>query len=525
MSHEAHEKLARLEISLGKGTTGATEYKQQKWEILQNLHSQAQIVKPVFRDQRKRKIEDSRGVSFNYIAPSPFIFGPDGDYAELKSGIYMATFPVTVGEFRIFLQESGWDYPEADLEQLLVVCPDPNCPVSHVSWIDAKEYCRWLRRETKEYYSLPTENEWEIAARGIDGRLYPWGYEEPDSDYACFQGEKQYNGTVPVGATPNNQSPYGCMDMVGNVWEWCLDSVDDPRDPHILRGGSWRNNVEYVTCIAQSFSFPPEKRINYGGFRIIYLPEDLLQDYQKQQDSDIEMPKRRLKIVNQDLDLMETTSDDPSAPNDNSLQPSSVNQLANGTSTEESTLSPSINFREMRQNFKSVEHEIQEPPKNIEGLKKINPTQFQETKVSEGQKKVVKIPNNFKKSSVGVPTTKGYKEEIKSVHVPQNAPAKHSPQSDYDSLELIVETNQRITKPKSKTQERKKSSKRFPSPPSKGKPRSGTQTSINNPVTVEDNHTTQSKKRSKVTLYTAYGVWSILLVSFFVVLTIKIFHL
>ena len=66
------------------------------------------------------------------------------------------------------------------------------------------------------------------------------------------------------------------MDMVGNVWEWCIDSVDDPNDPHILRGGSWCNNVDYASCTSRTFSHPPDKRVDYGGFRVMYLLPDML---------------------------------------------------------------------------------------------------------------------------------------------------------------------------------------------------------------------------------------------------------
>jgi hypothetical protein len=71
------------------------------------------------------------------------------------------------------------------------------------------------------------------------------------------------------------------MGMIGNVWEWMVDDVDDPRDPHILRGGSWCNTVDFANTISSTFSFPPTKRIDYGGFRLVYLPHDMLIEYRK----------------------------------------------------------------------------------------------------------------------------------------------------------------------------------------------------------------------------------------------------
>ena len=329
MSKDAHSLLARLEIRFNKGDVSSENYKSEKWEILQELHRHRKTIKPIFRDQRKRKLQDSLGIWYNYIPASPFIFGPENEYAELKAGIYMATYPVTVSEFRNFLENSGWDYPETDLEKMSQVCPDPNCPVSYVSWNDAKEYCRWLRKETKEYYSLPNEYEWEIAARGIDGRLYPWGYKKPDVDSACFQGEKRYYGTVPVNSFTDNQSPFGCMDLVGNVWEWCLDGLDDPRDPHILRGGSWRNDREHANCISQSYGYPPEKRIDYGGFRVIYLPEDMLYDY-RHTDDDLEAPEKQMRIGYHPLNTAEISSN----PSNVSVAPPSRDFLIEPTREE-----------------------------------------------------------------------------------------------------------------------------------------------------------------------------------------------
>jgi formylglycine-generating enzyme required for sulfatase activity len=92
-------------------------------------------------------------------------------------------------------------------------------PVNEVSWVGAREYCSWLNKR------LPTEAEWEKAARGVDGRKYPWGSALPNTKLALFGSP--YNSSVPVDAFPDGASPYGILDMAGNQWEW-VSSIYQP---------------------------------------------------------------------------------------------------------------------------------------------------------------------------------------------------------------------------------------------------------------------------------------------------------
>jgi serine/threonine-protein kinase len=279
---DAKAMLEKLEDQLILGEIMESDYKQLKWKIVQQLREAGETVPAVMGSVQRAEVFDTLGNPYCHIPADQFIMGPEDEMGELLAPINMAKFPVTVEQFVEFLQDSGYDYPMEDIEQMYQVSPEPDCPVSHVSWNDAKEYCRWLRKITQEYYSLPNELEWEIAARGIDGRFYPWGNDAPSSDMACFQtDENPHHSTAPVGDYEHNHSPYGCTGMVGNVWEWMVDDVDDPRDPHILRGGSWCNTVDFANTISSTFSFPPTKRIDYGGFRLIYLPHDMLIEYRK----------------------------------------------------------------------------------------------------------------------------------------------------------------------------------------------------------------------------------------------------
>ncbi|HLV96037.1 MAG TPA: formylglycine-generating enzyme family protein [Candidatus Acidoferrales bacterium] len=155
----------------------------------------------------------------------------------------------------------------------------PEQPVVAPSWFDAVAYCDWLSRMTGQPYRLPTEAEWERAARGgIEQKPYPWGDEPPESlpNYAS----RWKTGPEPVGRAERNA--YGLCDIGANVHEWCSDwfnadyySVSPERNPpgpidgkrHASRGGSWRHYTKVSRCAARS-SIPPEFQYADYGFRV-----------------------------------------------------------------------------------------------------------------------------------------------------------------------------------------------------------------------------------------------------------------
>jgi formylglycine-generating enzyme required for sulfatase activity len=166
-------------------------------------------------------------------------------------------------------------------------------PVESVSWYDAQEFIRRLNlREPKAQYRLPTEAEWEYAARGADGRWYPWGHTFDATrlnfcDRNCNHVWRDstvsdgHSGTAPVGSYANGVSPFGVHDMVGNVWEWVGDrhglytvtTRTDPQGPEsgefrVMRGGSWDNNAGLCRVTARLY-IAPHHRFDFLGFRLV----------------------------------------------------------------------------------------------------------------------------------------------------------------------------------------------------------------------------------------------------------------
>ena len=225
-------------------------------------------------------IKDSLGHEYCIIPQGQYYIGVENELTDIEVSFSLARFPVTVKDYFEFVEESSTQYSADERNTINTISPYPNCPVVLVSWEDAKNYCRWLRKKTGDYYALPTITEWEAAARGKDGRVYPWGQEEPNYEICCFDdGSLQPQGTCSVDYFNGNSSPFGCEGMIGNVMEWTLDSFDDDRDPHILKGGSWASSKEFCNNVTPCMSFPPSDRRDLFGLRLLYLTKDMYKTY------------------------------------------------------------------------------------------------------------------------------------------------------------------------------------------------------------------------------------------------------
>ena len=274
---------------------------------------------PRFRQDRWY-LPDEDLLGFVEIPEGPFLMGSDPQTAksayeheqpqhELSlPTFYLARYPVTVAQFRAFVEDSGHQPAGEESHEGLL-----NHPVVNVSWRAAMEYCEWLAEKLRTHDDtpeplgtllrdgsgdgkpwrivLPSEAEWEKAARGADGRVYPWGN---DFDLEKANVEMNVGHTTPVGCFPKGDSPLNCSDMAGNVWEWTRslwgEDVDKPAFPYpydsrdgredvtsgdkvlrVLRGGSFYYTGRCSRC-AYRYRLSPHFRYYDIGFRLCVCP-------------------------------------------------------------------------------------------------------------------------------------------------------------------------------------------------------------------------------------------------------------
>ena len=262
-------------------------------------------------DPKRWYLPADKGYGFVKVPAGQFLMGsdkfedPEATYEEIPRHsvklptYFIGRYPVTVAQFRAFLEDTGHQVVDAWHGYNTI----DNHPVCVVSWYDAVAYCQWLTerlrpkirqiRDLGWVIRLPSEAEWEKAARGSDGRIYPWG-NEPDPQRANYLDSK-IGDLSPVGCFPGGRSPFGCLDMAGNLWEWTrslwgrdlsnpefvypYDSTDADREDEtagneilrVLRAGSFGGDRHGVRCAYRS-GHDPDLRNSDLGFRLACAP-------------------------------------------------------------------------------------------------------------------------------------------------------------------------------------------------------------------------------------------------------------
>jgi formylglycine-generating enzyme required for sulfatase activity len=240
-----------------------------------------------------------------------FVMGDDEDgppHEVELSPFKISKYPITNAQFAEFVNtggyhekkwwsKEGWEYRQKGKWEQPRFWDDedfnlPNQPVVGVSWFEAEAFCNWLSEQIKMTVRLPTEAEWEFAARGSEGRKYPWPDSEPTVEHANY-GDLKLNHPTAAGSFPLGATPTGIFDLSGNVWEWCGDwysaayyaeckkqkggVVKNPTGPktgtfRILRGGAFYSNATNLRGPLRNYSFP-----DYGsviiGFRVCVVGE------------------------------------------------------------------------------------------------------------------------------------------------------------------------------------------------------------------------------------------------------------
>jgi formylglycine-generating enzyme required for sulfatase activity len=247
------------------------------------------------------EIDRTRFANYVNFVESQMLFVPSGEFLMgsealdaapnerpatriTLSRFYMSRFPVTNAEYEQF--------DPSHVRKRAPGAGDRH-PVVYVSSLDAIKFCQWLSTRERKKYRLPTEAEWEYAARGTDGRKYPWGNHDRRGDLANFADRNTvfawsdreiddgYPESSPVGAFPFGASPFGMEDMAGNVWEWCHDFLEayrgtpkaNPRGPahglkRVYRGGSWKSRFNSLRATVRGSNMP-NYSCNDLGFRIV----------------------------------------------------------------------------------------------------------------------------------------------------------------------------------------------------------------------------------------------------------------
>lgn len=253
----------RLRRILRKGE----QFPKNQWLIERFIHlTEATLIKAKAPDATAGYRLDYQPGDMVQIAKGTFLYGEEKQEKKIDHDYFIDRFPVTNRQYKEFLdderdhevpyREENWAEPyNWDRENRTFPKGKEDHPVVLVSYQDAVKFCEWRSGKDGHEYRLPTDEEWERAARGSDGRVYPWGDEFDEKK--CNTSESGIDTTAPVTTYPDGASPHGCFDMAGNVWEWI-------KGGEVLRGGSWINNHIGARCADRDGDYPEDGDYNVG---------------------------------------------------------------------------------------------------------------------------------------------------------------------------------------------------------------------------------------------------------------------
>jgi formylglycine-generating enzyme required for sulfatase activity len=263
--------------------------KKKKFPVLLTLAGAALVTAVVLVLTRKKNPDESRydtevlGIQWIDIPAGEFLMGDNFNEGEADeqpvhwvnlSAYKISRYEVTFAQYDTFCTETSRNKPND------YGWGRDTRPVVDVSWDDAKAFCDWLSQKTGKNLHLPSEAQWEKAARGTSQGKYPWGNTSPSCDTTNYNSCE--GGPLPVGSRPADVSPYGVYDMAGNVGEWCGDRYDaayyavSPRDNptgpgsgtrRVIRGGGWMSTADKIRCSHRDGTSPSGAN-NRIGFRI-----------------------------------------------------------------------------------------------------------------------------------------------------------------------------------------------------------------------------------------------------------------
>lgn len=236
-------------------------------------------------------------IAWEQCEAGDFLFGDLPEIRTLTTPFRIARYPITHRQFQAFVdaggygQEAWWTGLAERPDPISAQWTEPNVPRERVSWYEATAFCRWLDAGLRVagelpdgwQVCLPTEVQWERAARGGDSRKYPWGEDFCSGcanidETRCGGGKFTLNRTSPVGLYPLGKAPSGALDMAGNVWEWCRDEDETPGwggdandRERVQRGGAWCYDANLCNAFFRTCS-DPRGDLETEGFRVCCAP-------------------------------------------------------------------------------------------------------------------------------------------------------------------------------------------------------------------------------------------------------------